>query len=87
MFIPPVSLPISPAAISLPLVMASWTPLRTRSSRNSASSGSMTDGSILMDWTSPEPVATTVTLPPPTEASTVLSASSSCAFAIPACIC
>ena len=34
---PPVSFFISAADFSLPLAMASWTPLRTRSSRNSAS--------------------------------------------------
>ena len=62
---PPVIFVISLLAISLPLAMACWTPLRMRSSRISMSSGSTISFAILIERTSPAPFATTVTLPPP----------------------
>src|SRR2546423_6203382 len=53
----------------------------------SGSSGSIALGSILISVISSPPVALTVTMPPPAEASTVSWASSSWAFDICSCIC
>src|SRR6266478_75837 len=66
--------------------MACLTPLKTASSRNSTSSGSTISFAILIETTSPEPFATTVTLPPAAWTSTVLSSSSACVLAICSCI-
>src|SRR5262249_19311415 len=66
---------------------ASFTAASTMSSSSSGSSGSIAFGSILISLISPAPVALTVTMPPPAEASTVSCASSSCTRAICSCIC
>src|SRR5882724_9872844 len=66
--------------------MACLTPLKTASSRNSTSSGSTISFAIFIETTSPEPFATTVTLPPAAWTSTVLSSSSACVLAICSCI-
>src|SRR5574340_1134435 len=53
----------------------------------STSFGSTTDLSILIDSTSWRPLATTVTMPPPEAASTVLFPASACSFFTCSCIC
>ena len=55
-FIPPVTFFISSSAILRPSSIACFTPARTRSSSISTSSGSTTEGSILMESTSPAPL-------------------------------
>ena len=66
---------------------ASLTAASTMSSSSSGSSGSIAFGSILISLISPPPVALTVTIPPPADASTVSFFSSSWACCICACIC
>src|SRR4051794_36298927 len=51
-----------------------------------ASLGSITVGSILIDFSSMPPVTTTVTMPPPADASTVFCRAASCASIIRCCI-
>src|SRR5256714_6598312 len=83
---PPVIFVISDCAKSFPCAIACFTPLSTASCRNSTSSGSTISFAILIETTSPEPLATTVTLPPAAWTSTVLSSSSACVLAICSCI-
>src|SRR5438874_8829477 len=66
--------------------IASLTAARTMSASSSGSSGSIASGEMVIALISSAPVALTVTIPPPAEASTVSPASSSCAFAICSCI-
>src|SRR3974390_3241315 len=64
----------------------SVTAASTRSSSISTSSGSTTSGEMCTERTSPVPVTTTFTIPPPADPSTVASPSASCAAAMSACI-
>src|SRR5262245_61523595 len=80
---PPVSLVISCCTSSRALLRAAFTPEATRSSSIVTSSSpvfksSTTCCSILIETTSCLPLATTVTIPPPTVASTVFSPKPSC---------
>src|SRR3954452_22419853 len=83
---PPVTPPRLSCCISCDRRRPSVTAASTRSSSISTSSGSTTSGAIDTDCTSPLPVTTTFTMPPPAEPSTVASASASCAAAMSACI-
>src|SRR4051794_39749151 len=65
---------------------ASLTAASTMSSSTSGSSGSIASGLIFTSVSSPEPVAFTVTIPPPAEASTTSVFASSCACASCSCI-
>src|SRR5919108_5574035 len=80
---PPVNLLISCCTSSRALLRAAFTPEATRSSSIVTSSSpvfksSSTCCSILIETTSCRPFATTVTIPPPTVASTVFSPRPSC---------
>src|SRR5262245_28901881 len=83
---PPVTEPIRSAWSSCARRIAWPTAATTRSSSISTSSGSTTSGEILTACTSPAPVTTAVTFPPPADPSTRAVASSSCAAAMSACI-
>src|SRR3954466_11129876 len=65
---------------------ASFDAARTRSASISGSSGSIAFGSIRSSLSSPLADATTVTMPPPAEASAVSLAASSCICCICSCI-
>src|SRR5207237_528669 len=62
--IPPVIFDISELAMAFPCSIACLTPLNSASSRNSTSSGSTISFAILIEITSPAPLATTVIFPP-----------------------
>ena len=79
--------PIRFAASSWAERSASFTAAVTMSWRSSGSSGSIASGAILISRRCMSPVIVTLTMPPPALASTVSLLSSSCAFAISACIC
>ena len=85
---PPGSIPCIFDSISaFALRSASFTAARIRSESISGSSGSIALGSIVIPTISPPPVAFTVTMPPPADASTISLAASSCACCIWDCIC
>src|SRR5438552_17979962 len=84
--IPPVIFDISELAIAFPCSIACVTPLSTASSQNTTATGSTISSAMLIEITSPAPLATTVIFPPAAWTSTVFSASSDCACAIFSCI-
>src|SRR3954469_16039402 len=83
---PAVRPPMRSCASSCAIRVASTTAATTRSSSISTSSGSTTSGEIEILRRSPVPETSAVTIPPPTDASTVSSARASCAATRSACI-